>query len=276
VIGHALSATSRGNWIIDSGATCHMCNDKELFKGLSPLRKPQEVTLGDGRVLGATAEGTVTLKLLLPDGSSQRCNLQNVLYVPKLSYNLLSVSKASEAGKMTKFNSSGCKIVNRHKKVVAFATRMGNLYYLEFCRKPQQLNEKKSKERLWHRRYGHLGEQSLKKLASKELVQRFDYNVTNSIGFCETCTGGKLHRSRFETSKSQTKEPLELVHSDVCGKMKEKSLGGAEYFLTFTDNHTRYSWIYPLKTKDQVFDRFVEWKALVEKSSGKKGEDTLF
>lgn len=136
--------------------------------------------------------------------------------------------------------------------------------------------EKKSKERLWHRRYGHLGEQSLKKLASKELVQRFDYNVTNSIGFCETCTGGKLHRSRFETSKSQTKEPLGLVHSDVCGKMKEKSLGGAEYFLTFTDNHTRYSWIYPLKTKDQVFDRFVEWKALVEKSSGKKGEDTLF
>ena len=149
---------------------------------------------------------------------------------------------------------------------------MGNLYYLEFCRKPQQLNvvEKKSKERLWHRQYGHLGEQSLKKLASKELIQRFDYNVTNSIGFCETCTRGKLHRSRFETSKSQTKEPLELVHSDVCEKMREKSLGGAEYFLTFTDNHTRYSLIYPLKTKDQVFDRFVEWKALVEKSSRKK------
>ena len=122
VIGHALSATSRGNWIVDSGATCHMCNDKELFKGLSPLRKPQEVTLGDGRVLGATAKGTVTLEMLFPDGSSQRCNLQNVLYVPKLSYNLLSVSKASEARKTTKFNSSGCEIVNRHKKVVAFAT----------------------------------------------------------------------------------------------------------------------------------------------------------
>ena len=34
VIGHALSATSRGNWIIDSGATCHMCNNKEFFKEL--------------------------------------------------------------------------------------------------------------------------------------------------------------------------------------------------------------------------------------------------
>ena len=52
--------------------------------------------------------------------------------------------------------------------------------------------------------------------------------------------------------------------------MRNKSIGGAEYFLTFTDDRTRYSWIYPLKTKDQVFDHFREWKALVEKSSGKK------
>ena len=59
---HSLSATSRGNWIIDSGATCHMCNDRELFRELSHLRKPQEVTLGDGHVLEVTAEGSVTLE----------------------------------------------------------------------------------------------------------------------------------------------------------------------------------------------------------------------
>ena len=94
--------------------------------------------------------------------------------------------------------------------------------------------------------------------------------MTNNISFCEACVGGKHHRSCFESSKSQTKEPLQLVHSDMCGKMRNKSIGGAEYFLTFTDDRTRYSWIYPPKTKDQVFDRFREWKALVEKSSGKK------
>lgn len=52
--------------------------------------------------------------------------------------------------------------------------------------------------------------------------------------------------------------------------MREKSIGGAEYFLTFIDDKTHYTWVYPLKTKDQVFDRFLEWKALIEKSSGKK------
>ncbi len=48
------------------------------------------------------------------------------------------------------------------------------------------------------------------------------------------------------------------------------SIGGAEYFLTFIDDYTRYVWVYPLKTKDQVFDRFVEWRAMVEKSIGQK------
>ena len=73
--GHALSAISRENWIVDSGATCHMCNDKKLFREQHQLRRPQEVTLGDGHVLEATAEGSVTLEMLLPDGSSQKCNL---------------------------------------------------------------------------------------------------------------------------------------------------------------------------------------------------------
>ena len=100
-------------------------------------------------------------------------------------------------------------------------------------------------------------------------MEQFDYNSVNNIGFCKSCIGGKHHRSSFETSKSRATEPLELVHSDVCGKMSEKSIGGAEYILTFTDDKTWYSWDYPLKTKDQVFDCFLEWKALVETSSGR-------
>ena len=52
--------------------------------------------------------------------------------------------------------------------------------------------------------------------------------------------------------------------------MSAESLGGAEYFLTFIDDNTRNVWVYPLKHKDEVFDRFLKWKALVERSSGRK------
>ena len=272
VTTHALASVSRGSWIVDSGATCHMCNDEAFFVEQKQLKTPQEVTLGDGRSLKGTAEGTVKLETLLPDGGTRMCRLDNVLFVPKLSYSLLSVSKASSAGKTVKFDKSGCEILNEQKSLIAFATRAGNLYHLEHCRNPQSVNvaDKDSKEKLWHRRYGHLGEQNLKKIAREHLVQQFNYDATNEVGFCETCIGGKHHRTPFPHSTTQATELLELVHSDVCGKMQEKSLGGSEYFLTFTDDKSRYTWVYVLKTKDQVFDCFLEWKALVEKQTKQK------
>ena len=64
--------------------------------------------------------------------------------------------------------------------------------------------------------------------------------------------------------------PLELVHSDVCGKMNSPSLGGGEYFLTFIDDCTHYTWVYVLKHKSEVFKWFQKWKALVENISGRK------
>ena len=82
---------------------------------------------------------------------------------------------------------------------------------------------------------------------------------------------GKHHRSSFPTEdSSRTKEPLALVHSDVCGKMNAKSLGGAKYLLTLIDDCTHYTWVYVLKRRDEVFKCFLEWKALVENCSGRK------
>ena len=113
-----------------------------------------------------------------------------------------------------------------------------------------------------------MGENGLKKLG---LVNSFDYDVSNEICFCETCAGGKHHKRQMPTSSGTRSEELfGLVHSDVCGKISTKSIGGAEYFLTFIDDKTRYVWVHTLKLKAEVFDRFVEWKALVEKQSGQK------
>ena len=172
MIGHALAATSKDIWIVDSGATCHMCNDETFFSELNTLNEPQEVSLGDGHKLQAVAEGEVLLHMLLPDGSTKRCTLKNVLLIPKLAYNLLSVSKASEKGKTVNFDESGCEILNADGKCIAYASKLGSLYYLKFSRDRQCVNvaSKGNKERLWHRRYGHLSEKGLQKLAKEGLV----------------------------------------------------------------------------------------------------------
>ena len=110
----------------------------------------------------------------------------------------------------------------------------------------------------------------MRKLVREELVDHLDYSTSGEIGVCEACIGGKQSKSPFEQSRAVTLMPLELVHSDVCGKMGQKSLGGAEYFLTLLDDKTHYAWVYPLKTKDEVFQYFKEWQVEVENFTGHK------
>ena len=108
-------------------------------------------------------------------------------------------------------------------------------------------------------------------MAKDKLVDGFDYDVSKEINFCESCAEGKHHQNSFPTDGGRrSDEPLGLVHSDVCGKLDTPSLSGGKYFLTFIDDKTRYVWVYVLKRKDQVFERFLEWKAFAEKSTGRK------
>ena len=249
-----------------------MCNDDKLFAEIKYLKQPQKVTLGDGHILNATGIGVVKLQANLGNGKTIRCKLHNVLYVPQLFYNLFSVSRAAEKGKTTSFSKDSCQVIDANNKLVATASKVGSLYYLN-CQTSHQVNVAKDqcneiKEDVWHRRLGHLGEQNLQKLAKNELAVGFDYDVSKEIHFCEPCAQGKHHRSRFPSKRSE--EPLGLVHSDVCGKINTKSLSGAEYFVTFIDDKTHFVWMYVLKHKSQVFEKFLEWKAMVERSTGRK------
>ena len=93
MVNDVLSANSTGllnKWIVDLGATCHMCFDDKLFDELHSLEQPLEVMLGDGYAVEATGRGTVVLELTEVGGKASRCKLHEVLYVPDLSYNLLS------------------------------------------------------------------------------------------------------------------------------------------------------------------------------------------
>ncbi|KAH9326461.1 hypothetical protein KI387_006639, partial [Taxus chinensis] len=87
---------------------------------------------------------------------------------------------------------------------------------------------------------------------------------------CKGCVLGKFAKASFLRSDTISKGVLDLVHSDVCGPMSTKSLRGYEYFVTFIDDFSRKTWIYFLKTKDEVSSRFREFKALVENSTGRK------
>lgn len=87
---------------------------------------------------------------------------------------------------------------------------------------------------------------------------------------CKGCVLGKNVNKPFPRSESRSKEILDLVHFDVCGPMPVKSIGGSFYYVTFIDDFSRKAWIYFMKTKDKVFNKFQEFKTEVENLQGKK------
>jgi hypothetical protein len=118
---------------------------------------------------------------------------------------------------------------------------------------------------LWHRRMVHLHHGALGCL--RQVVTGVPQVATDKESPCKGCTLGKYARKPFQASEHRSKGVLDLVHSDVCGPMSVKSVSGFLYYVIFINDHSKKTWIYFLKTKDEVFREF---KALVENQLGRK------
>ena len=100
--------------------TCVIMKNSDQIIG---LEMPQKITVGDGHSVQATGRGDVILRMNLPNGNIQKCKLSDVLYVPDLLHNLLSVSKAASNGKSFEFGQSHCNIVDNKFGVVVTASK---------------------------------------------------------------------------------------------------------------------------------------------------------
>ncbi|CAM6096997.1 unnamed protein product [Calypogeia fissa] len=86
---------------------------------------------------------------------------------------------------------------------------------------------------------------------------------------CDTCVMAKQHRERIpRKSHSRATRPLQLIHTDLCGPFAISSIHGARYLLTFIDDHSRFTWVYFLRSKDETFCKFKEFRAMIEKELG--------
>jgi len=128
--------------------------------------------------------------------------------------------------------------------------------------------EEKDENWLWHLRFGHLNFGGLNLLHRKGMVKGLPL-IEKPDSLCEGCILGKQHRENFPSGKSiRAKAPSEIVHLDLCGPMQTPSLASNHYMLTFIDDSRRKTWVYFLKYKSEVFEKFCHFKALVENQSG--------
>ena len=264
-----LSYRDSTSWVLETGYVTHVCNDFQKLTSKRKLNKGEvELRMENGARVVAIALGFVNLKLLFKDFIS----LEECHYVPCIVNNIISVSCLDKMGYTLIIKDKCCSIYLGSKLVVT-APLVNGLYLIDVssyniqmdvaCQKSKQ---DVTKAYLWHCRLGHVGDGRLQKLHKDAYLGAFDYE---SFATCKSCIMGKLPKSPFIGIGEQAKGLLELIHSDVCGPMHVQARSGSFYFITFTDDFSRFGWIYLMRYKSEAFEKFREFKNEVEKQSGK-------
>ena len=111
-------------------------------------------------------------------------------------------------------------------------------------------------------RLGHIGVKRMKKLHADGILE--------SLDACEPCLMGKMTKTPFSGTMERATDLLEIIHTDVCDPMSVEARGGYRYFLTFKTDLRRYGYIYLMKHKSEIVERFKEFQSEVENHRDKK------
>ena len=232
-------------FVSDSGCTRFMVKDRDMFSSCQPLEEAVPVTLADDSVTTATHGGTVNVVSNL----GVHITFSDVLYVPKLRRNLLSVRKITARGYKVVFTQNGVEIGDRNGALVATGYVENDLFFIDFSviAATRDVAEANVTYEQLHRRLGHPGEGVLTSMKRNGFVE-FQGNSSRA---CESCIQGKQCQLPYPTSTFETHRALEQVVSDVC-VCKQASREGYQYFVTFLDVYTHFSVVFLLKQSQFV------------------------
>lgn len=231
-------------WIVDSGASFHFTPHGEFF---SSYRNGDFGFVKMGNQVTSKIVGIGEISLITDTGC--KLVLKEVRHVPDMHLNLISAGKLDDAGLVSHFGDGKWKLT-KGNMILARGRKECSLYVTQgkLCKGETNVAHDNSSIEIWHKRLEHMSERGLQILARKELLPDVKGMTLDT---CTDCLAGKQHRvSFYKPAYSRRRNYiLDLVHTDVCS-MIEKSLGGALYFVTFIDDHSRKVWLFLLKSKD--------------------------
>ena len=294
------------DWLVDSGASFHMCPDREMFTKYQAFEDLDnfecfDVTVADGKKAPCVGLGKVVLRTEF-EGKVLTHVLAGVLHVPDLQHNLFSTSRYSKDGKNVVLSSQGdTGYIFINHKPFAETHEADDLYWIRSIDSVSKGSDRaipcaatvssgsveavpgaasvspgSAEAQLWHRRLGHLSYDSLAKLQKDGLVSGIPVSeatfkaASDSPSVCSPCVQSKHSRAPFHASESKSADILDLLHMDVCGPYQEQSLGGAKYVATFIDDFSKLSIVRTLVHKSDVVEEVKSVIAMLETQSGNK------
>ncbi|CAH2109079.1 unnamed protein product [Euphydryas editha] len=257
----------KSDWYVDSGASSHLTSNKDWMIDMCYSGFIKEIVVANQNKIPVLCCGNVNITT-----STEECDynitVENVLCVPMLSTNLLSVSQLIRQGNKVHFTSKGCEIFNKHDTLVATASLLNGVYKLNTT--TCLVAAVAESPGVWHRRLGHVNSYNMNKMQDAVKGIKFTEIANINKSNCIVCCEGKQNRLPFAHEGNRSTELLEVIHSDICGPMENLSLGGARYFLIFVDDYSRMTYVYFLKGKNEALHYFKEYKAKVENLTSKR------
>lgn len=191
--------------------------------------------------------------------------LKNVLLVPNITKNLLSIGKlADDLSCVILFSSKGFVVKDKKTwKTLASGCREGGLYtiggntYALFSTR-----QRTASDEVWHQRLGHPQQKVLSFLSQRNFISVDGHNKGKSI--CTSCQMGKSCKLPFINENTRSDFPLHKIHCDLWGPAPINSVQNFRYYVSFVDDCTCYTWMFPLKYKSDIFACFKKFKNMVE------------
>ena len=258
----------RDCFYLDSCASDHMVFDHSLLDGVVP--HSGHVRVGDDRFTPITGRGSLRIT-----STAGIVKVSNVLLVPALGRNLISVSKLEADGFYSSFGGGKVRVSRSFAGPSVLSGHIhDNIYVLDtsaaLIGAPSTLplaSVATSTESLmfWHRRLGHLNVRDVVKMAKDGLLPGFSVDTTDVNAFtCDACLAGKAHRLPSYRTGARAVDPLQIIHIDLWGKARTQTQNGSKYMLTCYDDHTRKIHVFFLRHKSDALDKLKIYIALVE------------
>lgn len=260
-------------FVIDSGATDHFVTDHKNFESHTELEPPIQVRTAHKRQpIFATKMGIVRITT----NTGLNMILDNVLYSPDVSENLLSVKKLQRSGFEISFKPDGSTHIQKNGNLLIKYNNGESLPTLNSkTRVHANICNSKSDFDIWHKRLGHLSKDAF--IALRKHGMFLDMNTIKQVKpvskLCESCTLGKQSKlsSKNIKDKSHINRPLQVIHSDICGPVKPTTFDNKNYFMIFVDEYTHYCETFLAKVKSELFTHLENFVNASEANFSNKG-----
>ncbi|KAI4297395.1 hypothetical protein L6164_037289 [Bauhinia variegata] len=226
-----------------------MTSDLELFRDLD-RSQVSKVRIGNGDYIMVKGKGTVAI-----ESCTGTKLISDVMYVPDIDQNLLSVRQLVEKGFSVIFKKKQCLIKDANDDEVFRIKMRGKSFSLDPMEEKQAAYPVVGNNtEIWHKRLGHFHHTAILNMQRKELVNGIPH-LELELPFCKACQYGKQTRLPFQKSVWRATEKLQLIHIDLAGPQKTPSLKGSKYYIIFIDDFTlnKYKARLVVKGYAQVF-----------------------